>query len=72
MRLEHGNITACRKSGVPGYHITIYIDSELLREIEEERGDVPRSRFIVKLIRLGLKAMREEELRQVRYRRPLR
>ncbi len=41
--------------------MTIYIDSELLREIEEERGDVPRSRFIVKLIRLGLQAMREEE-----------
>ncbi|MFZ8857602.1 MAG: hypothetical protein ACO2O1_05105 [Candidatus Caldarchaeales archaeon] len=49
---------------MPGYHVTIYIDSELLREIEEERGDVPRSRFIVKLIRLGLQAMREEEDRR--------
>jgi metal-responsive CopG/Arc/MetJ family transcriptional regulator len=49
---------------MPGYHVTIYIDSELLHEIEEERGDVPRSRFIVKLIRLGLQAMREEEDRR--------
>jgi hypothetical protein len=57
----HGNILASNSTGMPGYHVTIYIDSELLREIEEERGDVPRSRFIVKLIRLGLQAMMEEE-----------
>ncbi len=52
---------------MPGYHVTIYIDAELLREIEEERGDVPRSRFIVKLIKLGLQAMREEEQRKAQW-----
>lgn len=68
----HGNMSVREWKGMPGYHITIYIDSELLREIEEERGDVPRSRFIVKLIRLGLQAMREEEQRHTRFHRFLR
>lgn len=51
---------------MPGYHVTIYIDEELLMRIEEMRGDVPRSRYIAKLIKLGLAAMEESERRAAR------
>ncbi|MCS7095380.1 MAG: hypothetical protein NZ988_06220 [Thaumarchaeota archaeon] len=47
---------------MPGYHVTIYIDEDLLRRIEETRGDVPRSRFIVKLIKIGMSVLEEDEV----------
>lgn len=46
--------------------MTIYVDEELLRRIEEMRGDVPRSRYIAKLIRLGLSVVEESERRAAR------
>ncbi|MCS7118136.1 MAG: hypothetical protein NZ957_05070 [Thaumarchaeota archaeon] len=46
---------------MPGYHVTIYVEEELLRRIEEARGEVPRSRFIVKLIKLGMNVLEDDK-----------
>ena len=42
-------------------HIGITIDRELLKEIEEARGREKRSTFMEYLLRLGLKAYKDQE-----------